>query len=247
MTLLHIIAGLLGLAAGAVALYALKGGRLHRKSGTVFVCAMLFMSASGAVMAALKPERISVIAGALTFYLVTTALLTVRRPVHTVQETGPSVRLRGGRAFRPADWLDAGAMLVALIVGAAGVTLGIEASNSGTGTLDGQPAAPAFIFGAVALLAALGDMRMMLARGLHGARRIARHLWRMCFALFIAAASFFLGQPQVFPKFARDSGLLPIPVLVILALMLYWLARVRFTQRYRRVEHRELSLPSERH
>jgi len=30
-------------------------------------------------MAALEPERLSVIAGMLTFYLVTTALLTIRR------------------------------------------------------------------------------------------------------------------------------------------------------------------------
>ncbi len=34
----------------------------------------------------------------------------------------------------------------------------------------------------------------MLARGgVLGAKRIARHLWRMCFGLFIAAGSFFLG------------------------------------------------------
>jgi hypothetical protein len=49
----------------------------------IFVYAMLVMSVSGAVMAALKPERISVIAGMLTFYLVTSALLTVQRPVQS--------------------------------------------------------------------------------------------------------------------------------------------------------------------
>jgi hypothetical protein len=74
----------------------------------------------------------------------------------------------------------------------------------------------------------------MMARGLQGARRIARHLWRMCFALFIAAGSFFLGQAQVFPEPIRKSGLLPIPVLLVLLLMFFWLVRVRFTQRYRR-------------
>lgn len=223
MTILHIIAGLLGIAAGAVALYARKGARLHRKSGMIFVYAMLFLSASGAVMAALKHERISVVAGVLTLYLVTTALLTVRRPV------------------RSAHWIDAGATLVGLTAGVAGFALGFEASNRATGQLDGLPAAPSFVFGAVALLATLGDIRMMLAGGLRGAHRVARHLWRMCFALFIASASFFLGQPQVFPKPLRDSGLLAVPVLLVLVLMLVWLARVLLTQRW--TGAREASAP----
>ena len=64
MILLHIIGGLVGLTSGAVALSAPKGAKLHRKSGMIFVCAMMVLSASGAVMAALIPERISVMAGA---------------------------------------------------------------------------------------------------------------------------------------------------------------------------------------
>jgi hypothetical protein len=75
---------------------------------------------------------------------------------------------------------------------------------------------------------------MMRAGGLQGAPRIARHLWRMCFALYIATASFFLGQSQVFPKAVRSSGLLPVPVLLVIGIMLFWLARVRFSPRYRR-------------
>jgi len=34
---LHIIAGLIALVAGGVALYAVKGARVHRKSGMIFV------------------------------------------------------------------------------------------------------------------------------------------------------------------------------------------------------------------
>ena len=206
---LHILAGLAALTSGAVALYALKGATLHRRSGMVFVYTMLVMSASGAVLAALKAERANVIAGVFTFYLVTTALLTVRRPT------------------RYALGIDAGALLVALTAGIAFLKLSFDASRSPTGTIDGEPAAPGFMFGAVALLAALGDIRMMRAGGLQGSRRIARHLWRMCFALFIAAASLFLGQPQVFPGALRRSGLLPIPVLLVLLLMFYWMARLR--------------------
>jgi len=215
MTWLHILAGLIGIASGAVALFALKGAALHRKSGMIFVYSMLFMSSSGAVMAALRHTRISVIAGVLTFYLVTTALLTVRP------------RAAGF------PWIDLGGALVALAVALAGVAFGLAALDSPGHTLDGLPPQPAFMFAFVALLAVLGDVRMMLAGGLQGARRIARHLWRMCFALFIATASFFLGQARHFPKPLRNGALLSLPVLVVLLLMFFWLARVRFTQRYR--------------
>jgi len=56
----------------------------------------------------------------------------------------------------------------------------------------------------------------------------------MCFALFIAAGSFFLGQQQVFPVSVRGSPLLLVPVLAVLALMLFWLCRVRFTSAYKK-------------
>ena len=74
---------------------------------------------------------------------------------------------------------------------------------------------------------------MMLARGLQGRRRVARHLWRMCFALFIATGSFFLGQAKVFPKPIRVMPLLAIPAVLPLLLMLVWLTRVLFTQQSR--------------
>lgn len=212
---LHIVAGSTALVAGAVALYSLKGAKLHRKSGMLFVLVMLVMSVTGAVMAALKPEAISVIAGALTFYLVITALLTVRRPA------------AGAR------WIDLCAMLVALVIGITSIYFGFEALSSSTGMKDGFPAPPYFIFGTVALLAALLDLRMLLARGVKGPHRLARHLWRMCFALFIAAASFFLGQAQVFPE-SIPFVLLAVPVFLVLLLMLYWLWRVLFTKRYGR-------------
>src|SRR5258708_7416248 len=53
------------------------------------------------------------------------------------------------------------------------------------------PVAMTFFMGSVMLLAAAGDIRMLVRGGVLGAKRIARHLWRMCFGLFIAAGSFF--------------------------------------------------------
>ena len=154
---IHIIAGLTGIASGFVALYTLKGAKLHRKSGMVFVYAMLVVAITGTMMGALLSEMAAVIPGMLAFYLVITALLTVRRPA---------------LKFR---WIDFGAMvlstMVALILGIASVLYGFVA--------EGQPTALYVIFGIVALLAALGDIRIMLAQNIQGVRRIARHLWRM--------------------------------------------------------------------
>jgi peptidoglycan/LPS O-acetylase OafA/YrhL len=125
-------------------------------------------------------------------------------------------------------------LAVGIAVGAAAIKIGFDAVNGGTGKMNGVPAGMMFLFGTVALLAASGDIRMMRAGGLQGAQRIARHLWRMCFSLFIASGSFFLGQAKVIPKPIRILPLLVIPALLPLALMLYWLARVRFTKWYRR-------------
>jgi uncharacterized membrane protein len=221
---LHIIAGAVALLSGGVALFALKGGKLHRKSGIIFVSAMLVMSAIGGVTATMKhyrlngqllnPQWSSVIAGALTFYLVLTGFLTVRR------------RAEGSH------WINASAMFIALTVAAFSFKFGLQALNSPGGKLDGQPGVLGFLFGTVALLAAIGDIRLLLAGGIQGSHRIARHLWRMCFAMWIATSSFFLGQARLFPKPLRVMPLLAAPVLLVLLLMFYWLVRVSFSKRY---------------
>lgn len=90
-------------------------------------------------------------------------------------------------------------------------------------------AAPVLLFGAIALSAGAADFRAM-RDGLAGRRRIARHLWRMGLAFWIATASFFLGQAKVFPEALRNSGLLPIPVVLVLIAVLYWTVRVSFAK-----------------
>jgi uncharacterized membrane protein len=202
----HIVAGGLGIVAGFVALWAAKGSRLHRKSGMIFVYAMLVLSSSGALMAMTwRPNTGNVMAGVLTFYLVLTAVLTVRRS---------------------APWLDVGAMLVGLAGGLSGIALGFDAIARG-GIRQGIPAPVFFIFGAIGLLAITGDVRMIRSGGLRGGPRLARHLWRMCLGLLIAAASFFLGPPGRVPELIRIPALLPVPVVVPLLAMFYWLWRVR--------------------
>lgn len=80
--LIHIAAGGLALVFGYVALYATKGAPLHRRSGRLFVYAMLTMGLFGTLIAAARgvAPATNIPAGVLTSYLVITALLTVRPP-----------------------------------------------------------------------------------------------------------------------------------------------------------------------
>ena len=78
---LHVIGGAIGIVSGLVALYSFKGVWLHRKSGILFVYAMLVLSLSGAVIAVGREgAAMNIPAGLVTAYLVLTSLLTVRPP-----------------------------------------------------------------------------------------------------------------------------------------------------------------------
>jgi uncharacterized membrane protein len=212
----HILAGTLALVTGFIALYAAKGGALHRKSGSVFVYAMLGMCVLGFVLAVgrNKSPAVNVPAAVLTAYLVITGLTTVR-PL-----------TRGSR------WLDRGGMLVALAIGVANLRFGFEAVAAG-GRRQGIPAFPFFLFGVVGLMASALDLRVIRHGVLTGASRLTRHLWRMTFALFIATMSFFLGQAKVIPRPIRIPALLALPVLAVLVTLLYWLWRVRIRRSLR--------------
>jgi hypothetical protein len=95
------------------------------------------------------------------------------------------------------------------------------------------PPGPYFFLGSVALLASIGDVRMLVRRGVCGTQRIARHLWRMCFALFIASSSIFLARAQLFPMILRHTGALYLLSFLPLMLMIFWLIRVRFANAYK--------------
>jgi uncharacterized membrane protein len=203
----HIGAGATALLCGAVALIARKGARLHRTAGTVFVVAMLTMATLGAWIAVLMPQRGTVVIGILTFYLVFTAWLTMRR--------------------RPGEI--GVAEYVAFVVGAgcavAMLVLGQMAQASPNPRVDALPFVVHYGFAFVMTIAALSDIAMFVRGGVSGRARTARHLWRMCTALLTAAISFFLGQQNVLPEFLRKSPAIFLPELTILGLMIYWLIR----------------------
>ena len=204
----HIVAGGLAIVFGYIALWAAKGGRLHRKTGLFFVGAMVVMSLSGAAIATFSPksQSVSVVAGLLTFYLVASSLLTVRR---TAQP----------------NWMATASIVCALALCALGFRAGYMLAGTGR-----PEAIPAFIFGGVSLLAAFGDWRVFRAGTVQGTRRIRRHLWRMCFAMWVAAASFFWGPPGRVPEAINYPPLLAVAVLTPIAAMAYWSWRLRGTR-----------------
>ena len=214
LLLLHISCATVGLLSGFMAMAFRKGSGWHGAAGTVFFVSMLGMSASGAYIAMfLRPIMINVVAALLTFYLVSTAWSAAKR-----REGGTSI-------------FDKGAFLFAMGVGVAGVAFGFEATNSPKGMKDGVPAVAYFIFGSVALLCAVSDVRMLVRGGVVGAQRIARHLWRMSVALLIATLSLYPGQARLFPRSLRQTNLLSVPAVLLIGAMLIWLYRVSVRKR----------------
>lgn len=213
LLLFHIGAGTTGLVSGAVSLSFRKGSRGHRAAGNVFFVSMLCMAAAGITLALMKSQMSNVFGGALTFYLVATAWSTARR------REGVTGLL---------DWLG---LLVILIVCATIATFGMEAARSPSGAKDNVPAPMYFVLASVALLAAAGDIRMLVRGGVFGQQRIARHLWRMCFGLFIASGSIFLARPQIFPDILRRTYIVFVAGILPLPLMIFWLVRVRFARK----------------
>jgi uncharacterized membrane protein len=223
LLVVHISGGITGILSGAAAMIFRKGSRGHVIAGQVFVAAMLCMAGAGAVMAFVKFQFMNVdlqitnvIASALTFYLVTTAWLTATR--------------KEGKA----GFLDWGAILVPLASGIGMLTFGVQATQSATGLKYGYPPGLYFIWAAISLLCAAGDVRLLVRGGAFlGAQRIVRHLWRMSFAWFIAAGSFFLGQQKVFPEALRGLKVWFVPAFLPLIFLIFWLLRVWLTKTYK--------------
>jgi hypothetical protein len=214
---IHVAAGGFAMVLGFMALFAKKGGRIHRRSGMLFVYAMLVMGITASILGfRISPTDGNVMAGVLTVYFVGTALTTVR-PV------SPWTRR-----------VNAAALTVAVVLALGTILGGVKAVNNPGLSPGGVPfrtiGVMSFIVGSVLLLAAAGDVRVMRFGPPRGGRRLARHLWRMCFALFIAAGSFFSIRERVatiLPEPFTAGPIRALPIVLLFGAMFYWLWRVR--------------------
>ena len=210
---IHIGAGGLAIVLGAFALSVKKGGTIHRRSGLLFVYAMVVLGTTTALLGFRKsPIDGNVFGGLMTVYFVVTALAAVR-PVSSWT-----------RRFHVV------ALIVAVGLALLDIAGGVEAFKSPSGTLNGAPFLMLFFIATVMFLAAIGDTRVIRFGMPSGRPRLARHLWRMCFALFIAAGSFFSVRERVAKILPESFTTVPmrmLPILLVFVAMFYWLWRVR--------------------
>jgi hypothetical protein len=216
---LHIGGGALGLVSGTVAALARKGGRLHRAAGTVFFASMLVMATFALWLAVAMPGQIvNLFIAIFAFYLVATGWMTVRRRAGA---TGAAEKI---------------ALIVAVVLCAPFAVLTVQTLTGQTPffkskvALEGPVLIAIYSFTAVIAIAAIGDARMVLAGGIGGAPRIARHLWRMCVGLTLAAGSAFTnGLPRLLPGPFHVPTAFFFPQFLPLLLLAFWMIRVRFT------------------
>jgi hypothetical protein len=159
-----------------------------------------------------SPTDPNVFTGFMTAYFVGTALTTVR-PV------SPWTRR-----------INAAALIIPVGLALGTILRGVQAFNSPRGFLNGVPFQMHFFLATVLILAAVGDVRILRVGMPRGGPRLARHLWRMCFALFIAAGSFFSVRERVakiLPEPFTTAPMRALPILLLFGAMFYWLWRVR--------------------
>jgi uncharacterized membrane protein len=213
---IHIAGGLAALPAGAVAVAARKGGRLHARAGTLFFGSMLVLGITGAILMPFRtPDPGSPIIGLFVVYFVATSWVAARR--------------RDGTTGKFEIAACAAALVMAALMLSSGLRGDVETLEGGAG--------PVFIAATILLVAGLLDLNAILRARLTPAQRIARHLWRMCFAFFIATGSFFLGQQDVLPAAVRGSPILFVLAFAPFAVMAFWLVRVRLGKRFRNGFH----------
>ena len=221
-------AGNVGLLSGTAAMCFRKGSPRHVLAGKIFVASMVTMAAGAVYLTIVRHRPNNLGGGILTFYLIGAAWPTARRG------EGETSRY---------DWV---ALLIPLTVGSLTWMSGIEKMRTPGPPKDGVPSGMHFFLGSAALLAAAGDVRLRLRGGVFGAKRLARHLWRMSFGLFIAAGSFFLGpsnrplrllsavgigqhlSPAIF-----GAPLYLVLTILPLILLIFWLIRVRFAKTHK--------------
>ena len=214
VTWIHVASGAVALLSGAVAVAVRKGGDRHISAGIWFCVAMFVLGVSASILSPFKTPPDSPVGGIMVCYFVATAWMAARR--------------RNGMP----GWFEKIACASVLVIAFAIIGHGFEVAFAPPGFFSGPPG-PGVLFalGGLCVLAGLGDLRFILRGRLSAAQRITRHLWRMCFALFIATGSFFLGQQKVMPPALRGSPILFVLALAPFALMIFWLVRVRFSSR----------------
>jgi len=202
--IIHIGGGIVALCAGAFAIAVRKGSRPHKRAGYVFVGGMLIMAVPGGVVSFLVDKPFDVMSTWLACYMVLSGWLAFRSVKKTV---AISLMALGGGCF-------IGYLLVELY-----------ALFTNVRSTDAPPGA-GYVFATILGLALFGDYRHRTTDRSTRQKTI-RHLWRMCFGLFIASGSFFGARPHLFPDWMQTYGVLLLLSLAPVLVMAYWRFKLR--------------------
>mgnify|MGYP000168000619 CR=1 FL=1 len=206
---IHTPAGTIVLVAAVVTMFAKKGSALHRKAGRCFTVSMMVMLVSGIVAAYLKNSIGDMMLGAIVMYTVFTAWLTAH---HKNNETG--------------------LLEVTALIGIVGFA--IAAFSISMGWREVEAPFAYLIWGGLAILCALGDIRNLYHLGLSGTQRIIRHVWRIGFSLVWAALAFtdkivkMMGANLKSMHGEQLLLIVAIPTMLILITLLYWIIKILF-------------------
>lgn len=204
---IHTPAGSIGLVAAVVVLLANKGSELHKKAGTYFTVSMLIMLISGFIAATLKVSIDDMLLSVFVIYTVFTAWLTAHHKKNEINVL----------EYTALVWIIVLAIAVLLITNSA-FEVDVEINYN--------------YWAVFAILCAIGDIRNIYKSGLLGPHRIIRHLWRMGFSLIWAVLAFIDKIIKMQGANIEDmSGeqliyIIGVPVLLILAMVVYWIGRV---------------------
>jgi hypothetical protein len=190
---------------------------------------MLVMAAFAGYLAVVRPGQIvNLFIAIFATYLVVTGWVTVQRhdgEIGAAEKIGLAV---GAILFAP---------FAVLVVQ---VTVGLPLFFKSSIPIEGPVLIALYAFTAVLATAAIGDAKVVFAGGISGAPRIARHLWRMCLGLTLAAGSAFTnGLPRLLPGPMHVTPIFFVPQFVPLVLLVFWMIRVRLIGWFRtsRVAH----------
>ena len=209
---IHAPAGTLALVTAVFAMFAKKGGTLHRNAGSCFTASMMVMLISGIAAAYLKDSTDDMMLGAIVLYTLFTAWLTVH---HKKNEMG--------------------ALEIIALVWVIGFTITAFSISTGWREVELPPLAY-MIWGGFAILCALGDIRNLYQSGLSGTQRIIRHVWRIGFSLLWSALAFtdkivkMLGANLKGMQGEQLLLIVAIPTILILFTILYWITKILFTR-----------------
>ena len=215
--IIHIAGGAVGLVSGTIAVFARKGGYLHRKAGTVFVASMLVMAVFAIYLGFAVPDQITnVFIGAFVLYLVATAWMTVRR------------REGASGLFEKFAFFVAVCLCAPFAILTFQLAVGLPPLFTSAVPFRGAVLIAIYTFTTVLVLAVIGDARVAFASGLSGVPRISRHLWRMCLGLTLATGSGFTnGFARLLPGPYHVPTSFLLPQFLPLGLMMFWMIRVR--------------------